>query len=136
MLRLSLAHTLAIAIMSAVPPFSGLAARNGTTGADDSLDAEQGKQLFEKRCNGCHSLDQDKEGPRLRNVYGRKAGSVSTFRYSDALKSAQFTWNDVSLEKWLSSPESVVTDTDMNFSVPKPDERAAIIRFLRLSSGK
>jgi cytochrome c len=132
----SLAHILAIGILSAVPPLLGLAAGNGTAGPDNGADAEQGKQLFEKRCTGCHSLDQDKEGPRLRNVYGRKAGSISTFKYSDALKSTQFTWNDVLLEKWLTSPESVVPDTDMDFSVPKPEERAAIIRFLRLSSGK
>jgi cytochrome c len=72
----------------------------------------------------------------LGNVYGRKAGSVSTFRYSDALKATQITWNDALLDKWLTDPEAVVPDTDMEFHVPKPDERAAIIRFLRLSSGK
>lgn len=135
-LKPSLAHFLAIAILCAIPPFLGRAAGNGTAGAENTANAEQGRQLFEKRCTGCHSLDQDKEGPRLRNVYGRKAGSVPTFKYSDALKSAQFTWDDSLLEKWLTSPESVVTDTDMDFSVPKAEERAAIIRFLRLSSGK
>ncbi len=35
-----------------------------------------GKELFEKRCGGCHALDLDKEGPRLRGVYGRKADTV------------------------------------------------------------
>jgi cytochrome c len=134
-LKPSLTHFLAIAILSAVPPFLGLAAGNGTAD-DNTADAEHGKQLFEKRCTGCHSLDRDKEGPRLGDVYGRKAGTVPTFKYSDALKSAQFTWNDTLLAKWLTSPASVVTDTDMDFSVPKPEERAAIIRFLRLSSGK
>src|SRR5271154_5669213 len=99
-------------------------------------DGDRGKQLFEKRCGGCHSLDQDMTGPRLRNVYGRRAGSVSTFRYSDAMKGTQITWNDASLDKWLTDPESMVPDTDMEFHVPKADEREAIIRFLRLSSGK
>jgi cytochrome c len=135
-LKPSLAHILAVGILSAMPPLLGLAAGDATADAENTADVEHGKQLFEKRCTGCHSLDQDREGPRLRNIYGRKAGSVSTFKYSDALKSTQFTWNDVLLEKWLTSPESVVADTDMNFSVPKPEERAAIIRFLRLSSGK
>ena len=37
-------------------------------------DAGHGKELFEKRCTGCHSLDQDKEGPRLRgSMEGRQA---------------------------------------------------------------
>jgi cytochrome c len=135
-LKPSLVHLLAIAILSAMPPLLGMAAGGGTAAADDAADAEHGQQLFEKRCTGCHSLDQDREGPRLRNVYGRKAGSVSTFKYSDALKSTQITWNDASLERWLANPEAVAPDTDMNFHVPKADERAAIIRFLRLSSGK
>src|SRR5262245_38126397 len=54
---------------------------------------DQGKILFEKRCTGCHSLDQDKEGPRLRGVVGRKAGKVGSFSYSDGLKDAQFNWD-------------------------------------------
>jgi cytochrome c len=27
-----------------------------------------GKQVFEKRCTGCHALDNEKAGPRLRGV--------------------------------------------------------------------
>src|ERR1700740_1535069 len=57
--------------------------------AANAGDPMRGKDLFEKRCGGCHSLDADKEGPRLRNVYGRKAGSISSFKYSEALKVSQ-----------------------------------------------
>jgi len=98
--------------------------------------ADQGRQLFEKRCTGCHSLDADKEGPRLRGVYGRKAGSVPDFAYSDALRGANFNWDADSLNRWLTSTESVARDNNMDFSVAKPEERAAIIAFLRESSGK
>ena len=28
-------------------------------------ETSDGESLFEKRCSGCHSLDHDKEGPRL-----------------------------------------------------------------------
>lgn len=94
----------------------------------------RGRELFEKRCGGCHSLDSDKEGPRLRGVYGRKAGSVPSFRYSDALKAAGHTWDAVSLDRWLINTESVVPDNDMDFRVPKADERADIIEYLRVSS--
>jgi cytochrome c len=99
-------------------------------------DPDRGKELFEKRCGGCHSLDADKEGPRLHGVYGRKAGSIPTFKYSGALKSQQFTWDAASLDRWLTDTESVVPDNDMDFHVPKADERADIIEFLRVSSGK
>ncbi len=104
--------------------------------AANAGDPMRGKDLFEKRCGGCHSLDADKEGPRLRNVYGRKAGSMSSFKYSDALKGAQFTWDQNSLDKWLTNTESVIPDNDMDFHVPKADERADIIEYLRVSSGK
>jgi len=96
----------------------------------------RGKELFEKRCGGCHSLDVDKEGPHLRGVYGRKAGSVPSFKYSDALKAARFSWDAASLDRWLTETESVVPDNDMDFHVPKADERADIIEFLRVMSQK
>jgi len=99
-------------------------------------DPIRGKELFEKRCGGCHSLDTDKEGPRLKNVYGRKAGSIPSFKYSDALKGAKFTWDQNSLDRWLTNTESVVPDNDMDFHVPKADERADIIEYLRVSSGQ
>jgi cytochrome c len=98
--------------------------------------ADRGKQLFEKRCTGCHSLDQDKEGPRLRGVYGRQAGTVPRFNYSAALQSSHLTWDDASLDKWLTDTESLVAGNDMAFHVAKQDERADIIRFLKAMSVK
>jgi cytochrome c len=127
---------ISLVILSLVSALPGPAAGEGTMLGYQTGDTDRGKQLFEKRCTGCHSLDQDKEGPRLRNVYGRTAGSTSTFKYSDALKSAHVTWDDVSLDKWLTDTESLVPDNDMSFHVPKADERADIIRFLKASAGK
>jgi cytochrome c len=135
-LALSVLFFISLVILMLVSPLPGQAAGNGAMVGDQAGDADRGKKLFEKRCTGCHSLDLDKEGPRLRNVYGRPAGSISTFKYSDALKSAHFTWDDVSLDKWLTDTESLIPDNDMSFHVPKADERADIIRFLKESSGK
>lgn len=98
--------------------------------------AANGKLLFEKRCTGCHSLDKNKEGPRLRDVYGRRAGSVQDFSYSDELKSADITWDEVSLDKWLINPDGLVPNSDMAFHISSAEERADIIQFLRLSSGQ
>ena len=116
------------AVISSFPHVSLAAGTNGN--------AETGKQLFEKRCTGCHSLDNNKEGPRLRSVYGRKAGSVTDFSYSDELKAAHIIWDEGSLDQWLTNPDAVVPDNDMAFRVSNPQERADIIQFLRLSSGK
>ena len=99
-------------------------------------DSPTGKGLFERRCGGCHSLDQDKEGPQLRSVYGRVSGTVPSFKYSDALKNARITWNSETLDKWLTDTEKLVPDNDMSFRVVKPDERSAIIAYLKQLSGK
>jgi len=98
--------------------------------------AASGKELFEKRCGGCHALDRDKEGPRLRGVYGRVAGSVDTFQYSDALKKSKFTWNETTLDKWLTDTEKLVPDNDMSFHVERSDERGEIITYLKQNSGQ
>ena len=118
------AISLVAAAVFAVPPASY---GNGS----GAVDAERGKLLFERRCTGCHSLDQNKEGPHLRDVYGRKAGTASGFEYSDALKAARLTWDDTSLDKWLTDTESVIPNNDMSFRVPSAEERADIIAFLR-----
>src|SRR5215472_14937003 len=89
-----------------------------------------GKELFEKRCGGCHSLDRDKEGPRLGGVYGRTAGSVDSFQYSDALKKSKITWTDETLDRWLTDTEKLVPGNDMAFHVEKGAERADIIAYL------
>jgi cytochrome c len=97
---------------------------------------ESGKALFEKRCGGCHALDRDKQGPRLRGVYGRVAGSVASFQYSDSLKKSKLTWTDQTLEKWLTDTEKLVPDNEMTFHVEKPEERGEIIAYLKQNSGK
>ena len=90
-----------------------------------------GKAVFQKRCTGCHALDMDREGPRLRDVIGRRAGIVQTFEYSKAMQGANFTWDAALLDKWLTDTNSVVPRNDMTFRVPRPEERAAIIAYLR-----
>ena len=93
--------------------------------------AADGGELFERRCSGCHSLDKDKEGPRLHGVYGRAAGSLPGFEYSDALKASHLNWDADTLDRWLTDPEQVVSGNDMAFRLVKADERAAIIAFLK-----
>ena len=93
--------------------------------------SSQGKEIFEKRCTGCHALDSDHEGPRLRGVFGRPAGTVRTFKYSEALQRAKFTWDEDKLDKWLTDTDSIAPDNDMGFRVPKQEERAAVIAYLK-----
>jgi len=107
----------------------------GTGGSEATLDGDgdavHGKAVFEKRCTGCHAMEADREGPRLAGAFGRKAGSVPGFTYSTGLKNLGLTWNDATLERWLSDPDMVVPDNNMSFSVPKADERRDVIAYLK-----
>ncbi len=105
-------------------------------GALRAEDRADGKELFQKRCGGCHALDRDKEGPRLGNVYGRTAGAVATFDYSEALRKAKVVWTEATLNQWLTETETIVANNDMAFQVANAGERKAIIAYLKQASGK
>ncbi|HEY3743183.1 MAG TPA: c-type cytochrome [Bryobacteraceae bacterium] len=92
-----------------------------------------GKAVFEKRCTGCHALDAQRVGPKLRGVYGRKAGAIAGFPYSDELKTSGRIWDAATLDKWLADPETLIPGNDMAFRMQSAGERAAVIEFLKLS---
>ncbi len=60
----------------------GSAAMTSQAPPAEDGDAARGKDVFEKRCTGCHALETDREGPHLRGVLrsnlGNRAG-VSLF---------------------------------------------------------
>jgi cytochrome c len=99
-------------------------------------DAARGKDVFERRCTGCHAMEQNREGPRLRGVFGRTSGTVSGFAYSAALQKAHIVWSDTTLEKWLTDPDVMVPDNNMSFRVARAQERLDLIRFLRESPAR
>jgi cytochrome c len=90
-----------------------------------------GKELFERRCTGCHAVDRDKAGPRLSGVFGRRAGAVASFTYSESLRKSGVIWDRATLDRWLANPESVAPDNEMPFRLADERERAAIIEYLR-----
>jgi cytochrome c len=98
--------------------------------------ATRGRELFARRCGGCHAADATKVGPALRGVFGRAAAAVPKFPYSDALRKARLVWDDATLDRWLADPEAVAPDNDMSFHLDRADERAAIITYLKQLSAK
>jgi cytochrome c len=99
-------------------------------------DPVRGKGLFEKRCTGCHSLMQNRQGPRLQGVFGRAVGSVANYAYSQTLKNSKIAWDEKSLDKWLADPDAFLPGNTMDFLVSKPKERQDLIRYLKQISGK
>jgi cytochrome c len=90
------------------------------------------KEAFDQ-CAACHSIDgSNGTGPTLKGVFGRQSGTVAGFRYSRAMRSAGITWDEKTLDQYLSSPQEFVVGNIMPFSgVTDPGERAGIIAYLR-----
>src|SRR3954453_23684912 len=107
----------------------------GLWAADNQI-STRGRELYEKRCTGCHSLDGVKVGPPLRAVFGRRAAADPSFPYSEALKKSGLNWNETNLDRWLTDPEALVPDSDMAFRSNQAEERAAIIAYLKELPGK
>jgi cytochrome c len=100
--------------------------------ADTQLhgDAAHGKDLYQG-CQACHSVDENDLGPRHRGVVGRRAGSIEDYSYSPALKGSGLTWNESTLDRWLTNPSALVPGTKMFFKVDDPQARADIIAYLK-----
>jgi cytochrome c len=61
-----------------------------STGTGTAQDVEKGANVF-KQCQACHSIGpgaQNKIGPELNGLDGRKAGTVPNYSYSDANKTS------------------------------------------------
>lgn len=95
-------------------------------------DISPGERLFRQRCASCHTVlpNQNRIGPSLAGVIGRKAGSLEGARYSDSMRSLDVTWDAVQLETYLSNPRAMVPGTNMAVSVPSAADRASIVAYL------
>lgn len=100
-------------------------------------DAEAGRLVFRK-CQACHSLDAGKNllGPSLAGVVGRKAGTAQGYDYSPAMKKADITWNEQTLDQYLTDPSKVVPGNKMPFPGLKADhDRADVIAYIASAGG-
>lgn len=93
-------------------------------------DANSGKEIY-ARCLACHALAYDRTGPRHCGLFGRRAGSVKDFAYSDAMKRSKIVWNEMTLDRFLANPLTAVPGTAMGYAgVADGKERANLIAYL------
>lgn len=107
---------------------------NGTP--TSSGDPKAGEVIF-KQCAACHSLDPDtnKQGPTLAGIFGRRAGSVEDFNYSDANRTSGIVWNEAMLRKYIANPQAVVPGTKMTFQGLKdPKQVEDVIAYLKIAT--
>jgi cytochrome c len=113
-------------VASTVITGASLAAVNAAAQGDPL----RGERLYQA-CAACHSLDENDLGPRHRGVVGRRAGSIEDYAYSAALKASGLTWDEATLDRWLSNPSALVPGTKMFFKIDDPQSRADIIAYLK-----
>jgi cytochrome c len=98
-----------------------------------------GEQAFNNSCRTCHTVKDgdNRVGPHLHGIVGRKSGSVANFPYSEAMKSADIVWDDSTLLRFIEDPDAVVSGNGMKpyTGVRSAEDRARIVAFLK-SGGK
>lgn len=111
-----------------------------TCATEDLGDAEAGKSVFAK-CKGCHQVGEGAEnkiGPHLNGVFGRKAAGVDGFNYSKSLTRAGnsgLEWHADTLSAYIENPRAFASGTRMSFrGLKDPEDRANVIAYLRVFS--
>lgn len=71
-------------------------------------------------------------GPSLAGVYGTRSGEIAGYAFSDAMKNAKLTWDDKTLDAYLTSPMKLVPGTKMTFAgMSDPAARKDVIAYLK-----
>ena len=100
-------------------------------------DVGRGQVYYQQSCAVCHTSSLGpgntiviKQGPTLVGVVGRHAGSSPHFKYTKAMREASLTWDNATLNHFLTSPTTVVPGTSMLMAVPNDGNRADVIAYL------
>ena len=93
----------------------------------------EGRRYFAANCAACHSTSrgENRIGPSLARIIGRKSGTAPGFNYSPGLKAANITWSTESLDRWLQRPTNDVHTTRMMISVHSRTDRQNLIAYLQ-----
>ena len=98
---------------------------------------KHGKKVF-KKCAACHLINKgadNKIGPALYGVIGRKVASKQDYKYSKAMKGYNKNWTFEEMNGYLKKPQRYIKGTKMAFAgLRKEKDRASVILYLNQSS--
>jgi cytochrome c len=102
--------------------------------AGQGADTESGQLTFNNACRTCHTTKEgdNRLGPNLHNIIGRKAGSLQNYGYSSAMKGADFVWDKEKLDRFIAKPDEVVPGNNMKpyGGLTSAKDRTKVIVFL------
>jgi cytochrome c len=97
-------------------------------------DVDNGKAIFGK-CRACHQVGENAKnmvGPELNGLFGRKAGSVEGFNYSEANKHSGITWDEPTFREYIKNPKAKIPGTKMVFvGIPDDQDIDDLIAYLK-----
>lgn len=102
----------------------------------DPDEMENGERQFARKCSICHSLtpdDQRRAGPTLHGVFGRRAGSLPEYSYSDTLQLSDIIWNEDTINALFDQgPDHYIPGSKMPMQrITGSQDRTDLIAFLR-----
>lgn len=95
---------------------------------------EAAHQAFNNSCRTCHSMKEgdNRLGPNLNKIVGRKAGSLPNYNYSSSMKDAGFVWDQDKLTRFMVKPDEVVSGHKMQpYGGVSAEEAGKIVAYLQ-----
>lgn len=83
-------------------------------------------------CAACHTLTykQNRIGPPLADIIGKRAGTQPGFAYSDAMTKSGLVWDQETLRKFLLNPQGTIPGTAMGIEGMSTDNVRSVIDYL------
>ena len=107
----------------------------GVVGAARADTAGDNQMAYNNACRTCHSFKEgdNRLGPSLHGIVGRKSGTLEGFAFSSAMKSAGIVWDEQTLDKFIANPDQVVSGNGMKPYTGMSDakQRGEIIAYLK-----
>ncbi len=104
---------------------------------EDPASLPNGERQFKRKCSICHTVTPGsarKAGPSLHQLFGRQAGTVPDYAYSDTLMGSDIIWSDDTINGLFDEgPDHYIPGTKMPMQrIAKQTDRDDLIDYLRV----
>ena len=100
----------------------------------DQADYQAGERLY-RECRTCHQVGEDARhhtGPHLNDLFGRRAGTMEGYRYSEEMRHSSIVWDAETLEAFIADPRGYMPGTRMTYrGMEERQNRLDLIAYLQ-----
>lgn len=102
-------------------------------------DLAAAQKQFVTSCAVCHAVEPGappRQGPNLVDRFGKPAATLEGFKYSEALMTSGFVWNEETMDRWITDSQAMRPGVIMLYRQADPMKRRLIIDYLKSLSSK